>query len=156
MIGCSLAARAAKQLQDDAGIPASTIDRLLAGIDRHTTALDDTTVLVVDEAAMVGTRKLARLLDHAEAAGAKVVLVGDPCQLPEIDAGGAFRGLASRLGASHLTDNRRQTDAWERERPRRAPRRRPRPSHRRLPRPRPRPPSRHRPTTSATGSSTSG
>ena len=71
-------------------------------------------MLVVDEAAMVGTRKLARLLDHAETAGTKVVLVGDPCQLPEIEAGGTFAGLQDRLGASHLTDNRRQTDAWER------------------------------------------
>ena len=114
MIGCSLAARAAKQLQDEAGIPAGTIDRLLAGIDRHTTTLDDTTVLVVDEAAMVGTRKLARLLARAEAAGSKVVLVGDPCQLPEIEAGGAFRGLQQRLGASHLVDNRRQTNERER------------------------------------------
>ncbi len=114
VIGCSLAARAAKQLQDDAGIPASTIDRLLAGIDRHTTALDDTTVLVVDEAAMVGTRKLARLLALAESADSKVVLVGDPCQLPEIEAGGTFRGLQQRLGVSHLTDNRRQSDEWER------------------------------------------
>lgn len=114
VIGCSLAARAAKQLQDEAGIPASTIDRLLAGIDRYITALDDTTVLVVDEAAMVGIRKLARLLAHAEAAGTKVVLVGDPCQLPEIEAGGSFRGLQQRLGASHLTDNRRQSDEWER------------------------------------------
>src|SRR3546814_17538672 len=61
VIGCSLAARAAKQLQDDAGIASSTIDRLLTGLDRHTTALDDTTVVVVDEAAMVGTRQLARL-----------------------------------------------------------------------------------------------
>jgi ATP-dependent exoDNAse (exonuclease V) alpha subunit len=33
------------------------------------------------------TRKLLRLIDHVEAAGAKVLLVGDPCQLPEIDAG---------------------------------------------------------------------
>jgi hypothetical protein len=63
---------------------------------------------------MVGTRKLARVLAHAETAGTKVVLVGDPSQLPEIDAGGAFRGLQGRLGASHLTDNRRQTDQWER------------------------------------------
>ena len=114
VIGCSLAARAAKQLQDDAGIRASTIDRLLARLDRQTTALDDATVLVVDEAAMVGTRKLARLLTHAETAGAKVVLVGDPCQLPEIEAGGTFYGLQQRLGASHLTDNRRQIDEWER------------------------------------------
>ena len=63
---------------------------------------------------MVGTRKLARLIDHATTAGAKVVLVGDPCQLPEIDAGGAFRGLRARLGASDLIENRRQTAPWER------------------------------------------
>lgn len=114
VIGCSLAARAAKQLEDDAGISASTIDRLLGGIDRHSTALDDSTVLVVDEAAMVGTRKLARLLAHAKAGGAKVVLVGDPCQLPEIEAGGTFAGLQDRLGATHLRDNRRQSGEWER------------------------------------------
>jgi conjugative relaxase-like TrwC/TraI family protein len=115
VLGCALAAQAAKQLQAGAGIPSQTIDRLLAGIERQTTALDATTVLVVDEAAMVGTRKLARLLDHAQQAGSKVVLVGDPCQLPEIEAGGAFRGLQGRLGASVLTDNRRQTSAWERD-----------------------------------------
>ena len=114
VIGCSLAARAAQQLQDDAGIPASTIDRLLSRIERQATTLDATTVLVVDEAAMVGTRKLARLLIHAEAAGTKVVLVGDPCQLPEIESGGAFRGLQGRLGASYLHDNRRQINKWER------------------------------------------
>jgi len=112
VIGCSLAARAAKHLQDDAGIPASTIDGLLRDLNR--TGFGHKTVLVVDEAAMVGTRKLARLLDHAQDADAKVVLVGDPCQLPEIDAGGAFRGLRSRLGASLLIENRRQVDLWER------------------------------------------
>jgi ATP-dependent exoDNAse (exonuclease V) alpha subunit len=63
---------------------------------------------------MVGTRKLARLLSHAEAAQAKVVLVGDHRQLPEIDAGGVFRGLATRLPAIELSDNRRQHHAWER------------------------------------------
>lgn len=115
VIGCSLAARAARQLQDGAGIPSGTIDRLLGDIDRRLAVLDATTVVVCDEAAMVGTRKLARLVDHAGAAGAKVVLVGDPCQLAEIDAGGAFRGLRARLGASVLTENRRQSEAWERD-----------------------------------------
>jgi conjugative relaxase-like TrwC/TraI family protein len=114
VIGCSLAARAARNLQDDAGIPSATLDRLIGDLDRNRRALDERTVVVVDESAMVGTRKLTRLLDHAEAARSKVVLVGDSCQLPEIDAGGAFRGLRARLGASHLTDNRRQTEPWER------------------------------------------
>jgi conjugative relaxase-like TrwC/TraI family protein len=116
VIGCSLAARTARQLQDDAGIPAATIDRLLGDLERcNGLGLDDRTVIVVDEAAMVGSRKLDRLLGRAEAARAKVVLVGDPCQLPEIDAGGAFRSLQHRLGARRLIENRRQTQAWERD-----------------------------------------
>jgi ATP-dependent exoDNAse (exonuclease V) alpha subunit len=72
-------------------------------------------VLVVDEAGMVGTRDLAELAQHAEAAKAKLVLVGDDRQLPEIDAGGAFGGLADRLGALELLDVRRQAEPWDRE-----------------------------------------
>ena len=64
---------------------------------------------------MLGSRKLARLLDHASQAQAKVVLVGDDRQLAAIDAGGGFRALRLRLGASELTENRRQHQAWERE-----------------------------------------
>ena len=64
---------------------------------------------------MVGSRKLGRLLEHAQQAQAKVVLVGDDRQLAAIDAGGGFRALRLRLGASELTENRRQQQAWERE-----------------------------------------
>ncbi len=77
--------------------------------------LDERTVLVVDEAGMLGSRKLARLLDHAAEARTKVVLVGDDKQLASIDAGGGFRGLRLRLGAATLTENRRQAEPWERQ-----------------------------------------
>jgi conjugative relaxase-like TrwC/TraI family protein len=77
--------------------------------------LGDRTVLVVDEAGMLGSRKLARLLDHAAEARAKVVLVGDDKQLAAIEAGGGFRGLRLRLGAATLTENRRQAQPWERQ-----------------------------------------
>jgi ATP-dependent exoDNAse (exonuclease V) alpha subunit len=77
--------------------------------------LDARTVLVVDEVGMVGSRKLTRLLEHADRAQAKVVLVGDDRQLASIDAGGGFRALRLRLGASELVENRRQHQAWERE-----------------------------------------
>ncbi|HZC99736.1 MAG TPA: AAA family ATPase, partial [Actinomycetes bacterium] len=77
--------------------------------------LDSRTVLVVDEAGMLGSRKLARLLDYAADARAKVVLVGDDKQLASIEAGGGFRGLRLRLGAATLTENRRQAEPWERE-----------------------------------------
>jgi hypothetical protein len=92
-----------------------TCDRLLADLDHGRERLDGGTVLVVDEAGMLGSRKLARLLEHAEQARAKVVLVGDDRQLSAIDAGGGFRALRLRLGASELTENRRQHQAWERE-----------------------------------------
>src|SRR5215218_7388246 len=105
---------------------ARTVDRLLAELDQEHDPggrrggedgrlLDTRTVLVVDEAGMLGSRKLARLLDHAEQAGAKVVLVGDDRQLAAIEAGGGFRGLRLRLGASELANNRRQVETWERE-----------------------------------------
>jgi conjugative relaxase-like TrwC/TraI family protein len=93
----------------------ATCDRLLADLDRGRERLNSRTVLVVDEAGMLGSRKLTRLLDHAEQAQAKVVLVGDDRQLAAIDAGGGFRALRLRLGASELTENRRQHQAWERE-----------------------------------------
>jgi conjugative relaxase-like TrwC/TraI family protein len=93
----------------------ATCDRLLADLDHGRERLDGRTVLVVDEAGMLGSRKLARLLDHAHQARAKVVLVGDDRQLAAIDAGGGFRALRHRLGASELIENRRQHQAWERE-----------------------------------------
>ncbi len=95
----------------------ATCDRLLAELDRHGApeVLGRRVVLVVDEAGMVGSRKLTRLLDHAQRAGAKVVLVGDDRQLAAIDAGGGFRALRVRLGASELVENRRQLHAWERD-----------------------------------------
>jgi conjugative relaxase-like TrwC/TraI family protein len=93
----------------------ATCDRLLVDLDHGTERLDGRTVLVVDEAGMLGSRKLARLLDHSQHAQAKVVLVGDDRQLAAIDASGGFRALRLRLGASELTENRRQHQAWERE-----------------------------------------
>ncbi len=63
---------------------------------------------------MVDTRTLAHLLAHTQAAEATLVLVGDPAQLPEVGAGGLFTALARHPDTVTLTDNRRQTEAWER------------------------------------------
>jgi hypothetical protein len=102
-------------LADEGFADARTVDRLLLDLQRGQVELDSRTVLVVDEAAMVATRKLAPLLDHAERARAKVVLVGDDRQFASIQAGGGFRALRLRLGASELTVNRRQVEAWEQQ-----------------------------------------
>ena len=112
LLGYALSARAACELRDQAGIDA-TIARLTYGLDRGL-GLAAGSVLVVDEAGMVGTRDLARLAAAAAAADAKLVLVGDDQQLPEIQAGGAFRALAERVGAVELRSVRRQRHAWDR------------------------------------------
>jgi ATP-dependent exoDNAse (exonuclease V) alpha subunit len=106
---------ATMSLQGEGFEEVATCDRLLGDLDRGREQLDARTVLVVDEAGMVGSRKLTRLLEHAQQAQAKVLLVGDDRQLASIDAGGGFRALRLRLGASELVENRRQQQAWERE-----------------------------------------
>lgn len=116
VIGCSLAARAAQELQAGSDIQSYTIDSLLADLEHpEHGGLPRGSVVVVDEAGMVGTRKLAQVMAHAEGAGAKVVLVGDDRQLPEIEAGGAFRGIKNRLPAIELSEVRRQPFGWERD-----------------------------------------
>jgi conjugative relaxase-like TrwC/TraI family protein len=121
VLGAALAANTAHRLHQTTGISAASIARLLADLDRADPAtgrpagLARGSVLVVDEASMVGTRTLARLLEHTRTAGGKLVLVGDPRQLPEIDAGGLFTALTRALPAVHLDRNRRQAAEWERD-----------------------------------------
>ena len=113
VVGTALARSAASGLQEAAGLDDSdSLARLLSRADRDPHLLRDA-VVVLDEAGMVGTRSLHRLLRHVHAAGGQLVLVGDPHQLLEIDAGGVFGRLAARVDTSRLTDNRRQQQAWE-------------------------------------------
>jgi ATP-dependent exoDNAse (exonuclease V) alpha subunit len=114
VIGCALSAAAAHELQAGSGIRSTTIAKLNVDLQRGDQRLDERTVLVVDEAGMVGTRTLAPLLRDAAVHQAKVVLVGDPKQLPEIQAGGVLAALAKRHPVLTLTENRRQNDETER------------------------------------------
>jgi conjugative relaxase-like TrwC/TraI family protein len=115
VLGAAVARRAANQLRADAGIATTSVAALLADIENNRAALPRDVVLVLDEAGMVATRPLARLLDAVERAQGKLVLVGDHRQLPELEAGGTFRALVHRGLAVELTENRRQREAWERQ-----------------------------------------
>ena len=112
VIGTALAAVAAKRLEEGSGIASETCARVLRDIEAPG-GLVSGAVLVVDEAGVVGTHMLGRLLAVAERSGARVVLIGDHLQLPEVDTGGAFRALAREPTAT-LTLNRRQEHRWER------------------------------------------
>jgi ATP-dependent exoDNAse (exonuclease V) alpha subunit len=115
VLGTAPTGIAAVSLQDEGFRDVRTVDRLLLDLERRRLRLDPKTVLVVDEAGMVGTRKLAPVLGAARRAGAKVIAVGDDRQFSSIDVGGGFRGLRLRLGASELTVNRRQVETWEQQ-----------------------------------------
>ena len=130
VLGCAPTGIATVGLADEGFTEARTVDRLLLDLDRGRLELDDRTVLVVDEAAMVGTDSSP--CGHAERAGAKVVLVGDDRQFASIAAGGGFRALRLRLGASELTVNRRQVGGLGAAGHRGRARRQPRAGHRRL------------------------
>lgn len=114
VLGAALSARAARGLAQGAGIGSDTLARVLARIRTSSLRLGPADVVVLDEAGMVGTRDLATLVGAVDAGGAKLVLVGDPRQLPEIEAGGALAALVERVGAIELTENRRQRERWER------------------------------------------
>jgi ATP-dependent exoDNAse (exonuclease V) alpha subunit len=67
-------------------------------------------VLVIDEAGMAGSRQMGRVLEAAQAAGAKVVLVGDARQLQPIEAGATFRAVAEQVGVVETETIRRQRE----------------------------------------------
>jgi conjugative relaxase-like TrwC/TraI family protein len=101
------------------GLPATTVASLLLQLDRAEHEGDEglprESVLLVDEAGMVDSASLARLVAHAERAQAKLVLVGDPEQLGEIEAGGLFRALAERGEPIHLDEVIRHRHDLDRE-----------------------------------------
>jgi conjugative relaxase-like TrwC/TraI family protein len=110
--------RAANVLRSE-GLEATSIARLLAQLDRADElgrpGLAQGSVLLVDEAGMVDSATLARLLDRADAAGAKLVLIGDPAQLGEIEAGGLFAAMARRGDPIVLDEVIRHSHELDRE-----------------------------------------
>lgn len=93
VIGCAPTARAARELEAQAGIESYTLDSLVRRLDRGDIELGRRHVIVVDEAGMVPTRLGARLEQHAGLGDAKVIEIGDHRQLQSVLAGSA-RNLA--------------------------------------------------------------
>jgi len=110
--------RAANVLRSE-GLEATSVASLLAELDRGAArgeaALACNSVLVVDEAGMVDSRSLARLVAYAQEAEAKLVLIGDPAQLGEIEAGGLFAAIVARTEPIVLDEVIRHRHELERE-----------------------------------------
>jgi len=113
--GLALSGIAAENLESGSGIASRTIASTEHRWGQGRELLTDRSVLVIDEAGMIGTRQMERVLAEAEKRNAKVVLVGDPEQLQAIEAGAAFRSIAERHGAIEITRVRRQREDWQRD-----------------------------------------
>ena len=113
--GGALSGIAAENLESGSGIASRTIASMEHQWAEGRELLTNRDVLVIDEAGMIGSRQMERVLTEAEKRGAKVVLVGDPEQLQAIEAGAAFRGTAERHGSIEITEIRRQREDWQRD-----------------------------------------
>ncbi|MDQ8756915.1 Ti-type conjugative transfer relaxase TraA [Sphingosinicella sp. LHD-64] len=113
--GAALSGIAAENLESGSGIASRTIASLEHQWTQDRERLSASDVLVIDEAGMIGSRQMERVLAEADSAGAKVVLVGDVAQLQAIEAGAAFRLLAERHGAAEIGEVRRQREEWQRQ-----------------------------------------
>jgi Ti-type conjugative transfer relaxase TraA len=111
--GIALSGIAAENLESGSGIEARTIASLEHQWAQGREFLGAQDILVIDEAGMIGSRQLERVLSEAERQGAKAVLVGDPEQLQAIEAGAAFRSIAERHRHVEITQIRRQRESWQ-------------------------------------------
>jgi hypothetical protein len=116
VIGTATSGQAARTLGREADLGESrTLASLLWRLDHNLLVLDERSVVVLDEVCMTEDAHLVALTARIEAAGAKLVLVGDHHQLGPVGPGGALAALARRHPdvVHQLTENRRQHDPAE-------------------------------------------
>ena len=114
VLGLSPGANQAQLLREDIGSECDTVDKFI-WLQAHPNAIDDPartwfdaiddrTLIILDEAGKAGTRQLDAVVTTALARGASVRLVGDDQQLASVSAGGVLRDIDSTHGALTLTE----------------------------------------------------
>ena len=120
VFGVAPSATAAEVLSDETGLVADTLDKLLIEhrLNRppdHRYDLPVGATVIVDEAGMLPTAKLAELADLADLKGWRIALVGDPMQFSAVGRGGMFGLLVDTFGAIELDRVHRFDNEWERD-----------------------------------------
>ncbi len=118
VLGLAPSAAAAGQLEREAGVGAETVARFLTEHElpdgqRGPLDLPAGATLIVDEAGMLGTGDMERLLAIARARRYRVALVGDSRQLAAVGRGGMFEHARAIAPAVQMAEVRRFTDEWE-------------------------------------------
>jgi len=123
-VGLAVSQIATEVLRNDGIADAANISAFLDAqrpLDNSAAAGDDARwqltpsgVVLIDESSMVATGDLAAVRARVEAAGARMILTGDPRQLGAVEAGGVLGLLDGHAETYHLADVRRFTERWER------------------------------------------
>ncbi|CTQ47292.1 MobF family relaxase [Roseibium aggregatum] len=116
--GVSGSWRATDVLRIDAQLAeenARALTGFINAVERGDKVPDENTVILVDEAAMVGLEQTHKLVSIAHQYGCRLELFGDARQLQPVAAGAPFKALEKTLGAAYITEIRRQKSAWQRD-----------------------------------------
>ena len=114
--GVSTTAKAARTLERETGMRSDTIAKLVHewGLPERPPdpewRLPPGTTLIVDEAGMIGTPNLHRLIELADQQHWRLALVGDPRQLQAVGRGGMFTELCNTGRAIELEHIHRFTE----------------------------------------------
>src|SRR3546814_13685720 len=112
--GLALSGIAAQNLESGSGIASRTIAPIEHQWEQGRDLLTSSHVLVIDEAGMIGSRQMERVLYAAENRGAKVELVGEPEQLQATAGGDLLRSVVVRHGYVQINAASGQHSAWHR------------------------------------------
>ncbi|MGY5884164.1 MobF family relaxase [Modestobacter lacusdianchii] len=118
VLGLAPSAVATAGLRDSLKAPCDTLAKLVWCLDAEqapdwVAGIGPTTLVVVDEAGMAGTRELACAVEYVLGRGGSVRLVGDHQQLTSVAAGGVLAEIAAIHSAVTLTQLVRFTDPAE-------------------------------------------
>lgn len=106
VIGMAPTAAAAAVMRSEMRITADTVDKILTDWQSGKASMDvrPGDVLLVDEAGMIATPKMEKILTLAQERGALVRALGDYRQLSAVGSGGALRLVDREIGAVHLDE----------------------------------------------------
>ncbi|MCZ6924021.1 MAG: AAA family ATPase [Rickettsia endosymbiont of Ixodes persulcatus] len=115
IIGLAPTHKAASELKSKGYQQCHTVKGFLFKLYNGKADLPRNSLLVVDEAGMVGNSDYLELLKVARSNNCNLILAGDERQLTSVERGGIFAVLASKFGSYELSNIRRQSKVWARE-----------------------------------------
>ena len=92
-----------------------SVDKIINGLKKGKIAIDNNTVLLIDEAGKMHRDQAAELFNLTRETGAKIILVGDTRQMSAVRAGDPLDLVAKANPASEIRTIRRQRVNWMRD-----------------------------------------